>query len=290
MRCDVNLSIRKRGEHSLGVRTEIKNLNSFSFVEKAIGYETQRQIHEWLENGCVKQSTMRFLPSEGRTVVMRRKEESADYRFIPEPDLPPFRISKETVARMRLELPELPSQKRVRLVEQYGISLKEAEILAQDCSLAAYFEATAEICAHPKLALNLLLTDLLRFCESDPFRSPISETRLAELADLLGEGTVNSTTAKKLLLRLTETDFSPREIAEREGLIQIRDRAVILSWIEEVLDTERKSLADYLGGKKNAIRALQGKLMAKSQGRADPVLAEVLLREALEKKEEEADA
>ena len=281
MRCDVNLSIRSCGETSMGVRTEIKNINSFSFVEKAIGYETKRQIAELEREGRVRQRTLRFVPATGKTEIMRDKEEAADYRFLPEPDLPPFRISRETVERLRCELPELPMAKRLRLQEAYGVSARDAATLTATVGLADYFETVASACAYPKIAVGLLLTDLLRLCEEEPFLAPVSACRLAELADLAGEGTVNHSTAKKLLLRLTEGDFSPRDVAKQEGLEQIRDPHLISAWLKELLSEEQRAVSDYRNGKKNAAKALQGKLMAKSGGRVDPILAERMLLDAL---------
>ncbi len=283
MRCDVNLSIRPMGERAMGVRTEIKNVNSFSFVEKAIEYETKRQIAELEAEGRVKRRTMRFLPSLGKTEAMREKESAEDYRFLPEPDLPPFRISRETVERLRAELPELPRAKRERLQAQYGATAREAATLTATPGLSEFFEEAALASHDPRIVLNLLLTDLLRFCGGeDFFQSPVSAHRLAELSDLAADGTVNRSTAKKLLARLTEEDFSPREIAAREGLEQIRDPEWIALWIGQVLAEDQKSVADYLNGKRNAVKALQGRLMAKSGGRADPILAERMLAESLE--------
>lgn len=290
MRCDVNLSIRPRGESAMGTRTEIKNLNSFSFVEKAIEAEARRQLSELECEGRVKQRTLRFLPGTGKTEIMRDKEEAADYRFLPEPDLPPFRISQETVERLRDALPELPAERRRRLQAQYGVSERDSHTLTATAGLSDYFETVASACSYPKIALGLLLTDLLRLCEDEPFRSPVSVARLAELVDLTGEGTVNRSTAKKLLLRLADGDFSPREIAEREGLAQIQDPRVLSQWISEILAEEQQSVSDYLGGKQNALKALQGRLMAKSGGRADPITANAMLLEAIEKERYKEDS
>ncbi len=288
MRCDVNLSVRRRGETTLGERTEIKNLNSFAFAEKAIAYESQRQI-SLLERGeRVTRETRRFVASSGVTETMRQKECAQDYRFLPEPDLPPFSISEELTERLRQTLPEPREQKRERLLGKYGLTEKEIEILLATDGLLDYFEKTAKETVYPKIALNLILTELLRLQTGEEFFSPVSEKALAELATLAGQGEINSTTAKLLLVRLANGESaSPLQIAHREGLLQIRDEQVILTWVREVLSEEKKAVSDYLGGKTNAIRALQGKLMAKSRGRANPELAEQLLKKTLAERDQE---
>lgn len=283
MRCDVNVSVRTVGDPTFGIRTELKNINSFSFVEKAIAYEVKRQI-ALLERGeQIRMETRRFDSQSGETVLMRIKEQAEDYRFLFETNLPPIMLTKELIEKWKTELPELPAARKHRLVSQFGLPEKEVGVLCNDAELGDYFERAAAMSAYPKLLLNLLLGDLLRYCTTDPFFSPVREERLAEIAELLGEGTVNSSTAKKLLARLTESDFSPRETVDKEGLAQIRDRALLTEWIEEILLQSPRAVADYKNGKTNAIRALQGKLMAKSQGRAEPILAERLLLEALSK-------
>ncbi len=285
MRCDVNVSVHPRGADTLGVRTEIKNVNSFAFVEKAINYESQRQI-ALLERGeNVRMETRRYDSASGKTVLMRTKEKATDYRFLFESNLPPIVLSQKNVEAWRGELPELPNAKQERLIASLGIAEKEAAVLVSDPELAAYFERAAALTDHPTVLLNLLLSELLRYCPSDPFCSPVREARLAELAQLAGEGEINSSTAKKLLLRLTESDFSPSEAVAEEGLGQIRDVAQIDDWIAQILQEQARAVADYRGGKTNALRALQGKLMAKSGGRADPVLAERLLLDALHRED-----
>ena len=280
-RCDVNLSIRPVGSETMGERTEIKNLNSFSFAEKAIAAETQRQIRELEQEGRVLQRTVRFLPSAGKTEPMRKKESAADYRFFPEPNLPPVRVSEREIKRLRDALPELPAAKRKRLRETYGISAEDAAVLTAVEGLSEYYETAASESVFSTHVCNLLLNDLLRLCTQEPFSAPVSPRRLAELADLLGEQSVTRAVARKLLIRLAQTDFSPREIAEQEGLTQINDEDLLMQWISEIMADEVQSVADYRSGKRNALRALQGKLMAKSRGRANPVLAERLLLKQL---------
>lgn len=289
LRCDVNLSVRRVGEETMGTRTEIKNINSFSFVEKAIAFEAARQIAELKQTGRVRQRTMRYNASSGQTEVMREKEQAADYRFLREPDVPELFISRETVERLRRELPELPAARRDRLQKSYGMSADDAAVLTATPGLSEFFEQAAEMSGYPALVLHLLLTDLLRLCSGEPFASPVSPGQLAELADLAGEGSVNRSTAKQLLPRLTRSDASPRELAARENLTQISDRAQLAAWVEQAMAEQPRSVADYRNGKTNALRALQGRLMALSRGRANPVLAEQMLRGRLDQTNQEED-
>ena len=282
LRCDVNISVRRRTDMGLGTRTEIKNLNSFSFIEKAIDYEFARHC-ALLENGeQVAMETRRFDPASGKTYPMRAKERVSDYRFLSEPDLPPIYLSSDEIDALRCALPELPVARTARICRDYGVRPYDAAVLTADKALADYYEAAAKQTTHPRIALNLLLSDLLHICTSDPFLSPLSPTRLAELAQLLGDGVINSATAKKLLLRLAKDDFDVREIVEREGLAQIRDESILKAAILDVLKEQARAVEDYRKGKTNALRSLQGQLMARMQGKADPILAERLLRQALE--------
>ena len=289
LRCDVNLSICPVGCTEMGVRTEIKNLNSFSFVEKAICAEIERQKRELAEQGSVLMRTVRFLPDIGKTEPMRRKESASDYRFFPEPNLPPLRIQKEEIEKLAAALPELPEAKKERFCAQYDIPAADAAVLVSDGGLASYFEETARRSIYPRQVCNLLVNDLLRFCQSEPFASPAQAQRLGELSDLLGDAKITRSVAKELLLRLVEEDFSPLEVADREGLMQISDEAVILAWAREVVAENAKSVSDYRGGKSNALRALQGKLMAKSRGRANPVMAERLLLKIINGEEQNGE-
>ena len=281
LRCDVNISLRPSGSKSFGVRTEIKNLNSFSFVEKAIAYEIARQKEVLARGGDVVCETRRFDATDGKTYPMRAKETSVDYRFLPEPDLPPIWVSEKDIERIRTELPELPDAREARLIQTYGLTPYDASVLVSEPMLADFFEEGAPLTEYPKLLVNLLLSELLRHCASDPFTSPVSARRLAELSQLLGEGIINSATGKKLLLRLLDHDFDLRLTIEREGLAQICDREQIFALAKRVLEEQPRAAADYRNGKSAALRALQGKGMALSGGRADPILLESIFLELL---------
>lgn len=282
LRCDVNISVRRRGDESFGVRTEIKNLNSFAFMEKAIDFEFARHCELLSKGEEIRMETRRYDASTGKTYPMRSKERVFDYRFLAEPDLLPICLKREEIETLRACLPELPMARARRMTTAYGITESDAEILSSDSQLADYYETAAKETKHTKLLANLLLTDLTRFCESEPFVSPVTETRLAAVSELFGERVINSATAKKLIARLVEGDFDPVEIVAREGLAQIRDSATLQRLIDEVLEENPRAVADYRNGKTAALRALQGQVMAKSGGRADPVLLESLLLKAIE--------
>lgn len=285
MRCDVNISVRQKGSEALGVRTEIKNINSFAFVEKAIRYEAERQI-ELLERGeTIVSDTRRFDEKSGKTIRMRIKEKAEDYRYLGETDLLPLCLTPSDVDRLASMLPELPYARAERMKAQYGLADADVRILLSDYALADYFEAAARDARHPALLGHMLLSDLLRFCESEPFSSPVSVVRLRELADLTGDRVINSATAKKLLGRLMKEDFSPTEAVEREGLAQICDRDALLLLAERAVGEMPKAVGDYRRGKAAARTALLGKMMALSSGRADPEMGEAILLELLNREE-----
>ncbi len=282
LRCDVNISLRPVGSDSLGVRSEIKNLNSFAFVEKAIGYEIRRQTELLSHGETPSMETRRFDVSKGTTELMRKKESTEDYRYLPEPDLPGILLSKEEIKALKASLPELPMAQAERLVDSFGIRQQEAAILVSDLGLADFFEAVAAKTEFSQQAVHLLLTDLLPHCKEDPFVSPVAGERLAELSDLLGRGEINSSIAKKLLLRLTEKDFSPAEIVKEENLWQIRDEEALQGLVRQAMEKQPRAVLDWQRGKTAAIRSLQGEIMALAKGRAEPRLVQSLLLAALE--------
>ena len=282
LRCDVNISVRRRTDAAFGTRTEIKNLNSFTFIEKAIDYEFARHC-KLLERGeALPMETRRYDPATGKTYPMRTKEQVSDYRFLREPDLPPIYLTDGEIKCLCASLPELPAARAARLGNEYGVRPHDAAVLTANRALADYYEAAAKKTQYPRIVLNLLLSELLHICTSDPFSAPVVPQRLAELAELLGKGVINSATAKKLLLRLAQQDFDVCDTVEREGLAQIRDEATLKALICEVISDQVRAVEDYYRGKTHALRSLQGQLMARTQGRADPVIAERLLKEALD--------
>lgn len=282
LRCDVNVSIRKRGSDAMGVRTEIKNLNSFAFIEKAIQYELTRQSEQLSHGETLVSETRRFDPATGKTYPMRTKERAIDYRFLPEPDLPPIAVSECEIERIRKTLPELPAARAERLVTSFGMTPADAAILSSDASLGDYFEQTAASTEAPLVALHLILGELLRQSRGESFSTALLPQHLATIADLAHTGRINSSTAKRLLSRTFDADADVAAIVRAEGLEQIRDEATLAALIDETLKSDPRSVNDYKNGKTAALRALQGRAMKASGGRADPVLLEQMLKRALD--------
>ena len=272
LRCDLNVSVRKKGSDEMGVRTEIKNVNSFAFAAKAIDYEIERQATLIERGEAVRPETRRFDEASGTTVLMRRKESEADYRFFPEPDIPPIYIEGSWVEKIKKELPSMPGERRTRYVAEYGVSEDDARILTVSPEIAEYFERAAERSAYPNTVANILLCDVLAKTSADSFEPFISAEHLSETAELYGSGVISSSSVKKLLKMLEGECISPREIVEREGLMQINDVATLEAVLKEAFDEDQKSVSDYKNGKAAARKAIIGRAMAKSRGRANPVL------------------
>lgn len=277
LRCDVNLSVRKPGE-PFGTRTEMKNINSFQFIAKAIDYEYRRQV-DALESGeCVVQETRRFDADSGKTYSMRKKEDANDYRYFPDPDLPPIVITGEKLAALKAEIPMLPDERKKLYTETYGLTAYDSEVITNELAVADYFEKTACATRYPKLAANMLITDILRNYDSETGDLPVKPERLAALADLLGDGKINSSTGKKIVGELLVSDFDPAVYVAEHGLEQINDRAVLEQAVREVLMSDAKSVASYKAGKTAALKALIGKVMAKTGGKANPVTVNELMQ------------
>lgn len=283
LRCDVNLSVRKAGETAFGTRTEMKNLNSFQFIVKAIEYEYRRQVDELENGGVILQETRRFDPDSGKTFAMRGKENANDYRYFPDPDLPPIVLDAATVAALGAAIPELPDARKKTYMEKYGLTAYDAEILTSEKEMADYFEKAAAVTAFPKLAANLLISEFLRLLPGEGFDCPVQPGHLGELATLLGNEEINSSTAKKVIKALFEKDGSPRALVEKEGLFQINDEALLGKLVDEVIAENPQSVADFRRGKTAAAKSLVGQVMKKTAGNGNPVLINRLMNEALEK-------
>ena len=280
LRCDVNISVREKGTDVLGAKIELKNLNSFAFAAKAIDYEFVRQA-EMLERGeIIVPQTRRFDEKNGTTVLLRNKESYADYRYLEEPNLPALYIPESVVAKIAAEIPELPAEKRKKYVEKYGIGANDAQLIASNPAVANFFESAAEKTDFARIASNILLTDILSICSFDDFSAPIGAESLAELASLLGEKLINSSTAKKILRLLTEEkcqNTSPRKLAEDLDLFQINDEEVLRELIRSTKESFPKIFEDYQNGKTVAKKAIVGNIMAQTSGRANPEILEKLL-------------
>ena len=282
LRCDVNLSVRKRGEKAFGTRTEMKNLNSFQFIQKAITYEYKRQV-EALEAGeKIVQETRRFDEKTGKTFSMRRKENANDYRYFPDPDLVPIVLSDTTIARLEGEIPILPDERKAAYLERFGLTAADAEALVSQREIADYFEAAAAHSKGVKTLAHLITSEVFRLLPVGETRIPIAPAHLGRIADLLEEGRINSGTGKRLIQALWEEDQDPEVLAEREGLWQQSDEGVLRPLVEQALIENEKSVSDYKNGKRQAIQPLIGQVLKKTAGKGNPVVIRRLLEELLQ--------
>lgn len=278
-RCDVNLSVRKKGDTQLGTRTEMKNINSFNFVGKAIEFEFLRQARILERGDKVVPETRRFDAATCETHTMRVKETAADYRFFAEPDLPPFAIAKEYVESLKSTMPSMPSERRRIYRERYGLSVTDCEIITSRPQMSDYFEKAAALTDYPKAVANLMITDLLSTVGAEGFDVSVTPEHLAEIATLYGDGEINSSTVKKLLSMLSQSELSPRELVEKHAMAQINDPVKIADMLKQVLSDNPKLLEDYKSGKTAVKKAIIGKMMAVSAGKANPATADKIFEE-----------
>jgi len=273
IRADINLSVRRRGEEKLGTRTEMKNMNSFKAITRAIQAETDRQI-EVLEDGKrVTQETRRWDDSKCASYAMRSKEDAQDYRYFPDPDLPPVFISDDWIARVKALEPEFREDKCRRYVSEYGISEQDALVLTDSVRMADIFEETAKICKDPKEAANWLMVEAMRIVkarETDPSQMNFSPRHLAELIALVDAGTINRAAAREIFEKIFDEDIEPESYAQEHGMKIESDSAGLEKVIGEVITANPKSVEDYRAGKKKAVGFLVGQTMKAMNGRADP--------------------
>lgn len=283
LRCDVNLSVRKVGEKEFGTRTEMKNLNSFQFILKAIEYEFKRQVDAIEKGETIVQETRRFDSVTGKTSAMRSKEDANDYRYFPDPDLPPIITSEERLKEISSSIPTLPDERKKLYMEKYGISAYNGELLTAQVEIADYFEKAASMSKYPKILGNLIISEVFRRLAPESADVPVKPERLAKIADMMGEGDINSGTAKKLVAMLWEADADVEKTVEEQGLGQINDRALLTDVITSVIESNPKSVADFKAGKLQAVKALMGQAMAKTGGRGNPALIQEILDAEMEK-------
>ncbi|HHV50286.1 MAG TPA: Asp-tRNA(Asn)/Glu-tRNA(Gln) amidotransferase subunit GatB [Clostridiales bacterium] len=277
-RCDVNISVRKKGEKAFGVRTEIKNLNSFQFVTKAIEYEFLRHV-EAIESGePLVQETRRFDSTTGKTYSMRSKENATDYRYMPNPDLPVIEVTGEMLSSLKAEIPALPDERKKRYMEEYGLTSYAAEQIIIDRETADYFEKAAAKTDYPVLVANMILTDIARLQQPDEPVIPISPENLAKIAQMAGEGRINSKTCRLLVQELWENNADPEQVVREKGLEQISDEGILTQYAKEAISENQKSVSDYLAGKSEAFQALVGQVMKKTNGRGNPVKIQEILK------------
>ena len=284
LRCDVNISVRPVGQKEFGIKVEIKNMNSFNAIQKAIEYEIERQIAAIEAGERIFQETRLWEEGSQRTISMRSKEGSSDYRYFPEPDLPPIEVSKEQLEQWHSELPELPAQKRHRYETELGLSAYDARVLTDDRLVAEYFEAAIATNANPKQVANWVMGDIAAHLNNEKLsitEIALKPDTLGELVTLIEDNTISGKIAKEILPELLSQGGSAREIAERRGLLLISDPDVLATLIDEVLAENPKELEQYRNGKTKLQGFFVGQMMKKTEGRADPKLTNQILGKKL---------
>lgn len=285
LRCDANVSVRPVGQKELGTKTEIKNINSFKGVERAIEYEAMRQAELLEDGGQVVQETRTWDEKEGVTKSMRTKEEANDYRYFPEPDLVPFTVSDEYIENIRKSLPELPDARKERYMKEFGLSSEDAVFMTNDKATADYFEAAVDAGADPKACVNWLMGEFASQLSTDGIeiaKAPVSAENLAALLKLISKGTISGKIAKKVFATMWKEGGNPEEIVKAQGLVQISDTAELSKLVDEVVGKNPKAVEDFKAGKKKAVGALVGQIMKATKGKANPRVINELLNKKLQ--------
>ncbi|HLO51666.1 MAG TPA: Asp-tRNA(Asn)/Glu-tRNA(Gln) amidotransferase subunit GatB [Kamptonema sp.] len=284
LRCDVNISVRPVGRKEFGTKVEIKNMNSFNAIHRAIDFEIERQIQALESGDRIFQETRLWEEGKQCTVSMRLKEGASDYRYFPEPDIPPIEVSPEQLDRWQAELPELPAKKRTRYETEINLSPYDARVLTDDKSVAEYFEAAIAAGANPKQAANWVMGDITAYLKNEKLsitELPLKPDGLAELIALIESGTISGKIAKDLLPKLLSEGGSPKQAIEAAGVTQISDSATLAAIIDEVIAANPKELEQYRSGKTKLLGFFVGQVMKKTEGRADPKLTNQLLGKKL---------
>jgi aspartyl-tRNA(Asn)/glutamyl-tRNA(Gln) amidotransferase subunit B len=286
MRCDCNVSVRKKGESKLGTKVELKNINSFRFIEKAIQYEIDRQI-DCMETGeKIVQETRLYDPDKNRTFAMRSKEEAHDYRYFPDPDLLLLKIEEAAIQKIKSSLPELPLARAERFQEQYKLPSYDSLVLTQSRTMADYFEDVAKVSGNPKSSSNWVMVELLRELNEAKIevdRSPVSATNLGRLVGLIDKGTISGKIAKDVFAEMFKTGAEPEAIVKEKGLVQISDDGAIRAAIVEVLKANQKQYEEFKSGKDKLFGFFVGQAMKATKGQANPELLNKILKEELAK-------
>src|SRR5690348_1270538 len=281
LRVDANLSVRRAGETTLGTKTEVKNINSFAYVEKALTVERDRQIAALTAGGVIEQQTMLYDSKSNSVRPQRSKEASHDYRYFPDPDLPPLVLSEEFIAEQQTLLPELPAKKRERFVEKYALSVTDAAVLTADRAVADYYEAVVHAGAEAKTAANWVMTEVLADAKDHGDGLRVPPGALANLIGLVRGGTVSHQAAKSVFAEVADHGGEPRNVAEALGLIQVADTGVVGRWVSEVLGAHPTEVERYRKGEIKLLQFFVGQVMKVSRGKADPKLAQKVLEEKL---------
>ena len=286
LRADVNVSVRKVGEEKFGTRTEMKNMNSFKSITRAIDYEVTRQIDVLEEGGKVEQETLRWDDVSGKTFSMRDKEDAQDYRYFPDPDLVAINLSDEYIEDIKNNLPELPESRKERYINKYHLSEKDANIITSSKYLSDLFEKASEVCGNRKAVNNWIISDISRILnekELEADQIPFTAEHLGHLVELIDKGTISSSIGKKVIEELFENPKEPEEIIKEKGWIQISDEGEIREVVLKVLEENPNSVADYKAGKDRAIGFLVGQAMKATKGKANPQMLNKMLKEELSK-------
>ena len=285
-RADVNVSVKRKSSKEFGTRTEMKNMNSFRAITRAIEYESGRQIDVIENGGKVTQETLRWDDVSGKTFSMRDKEDAQDYRYFPEPDLVAIRLSDEYVENIKKSLPEMPESRRERYINKFKLSEKDAKLLTASKYLSNMFEAAEKICGNGKAVANWLLSDISRILnekELEPVEIPFTAENLAKLIVLIDKGTISSAIGKKVIEELFENPKDPEEIIKEKGWIQISDEGAIMEVVQKVLNNNPQSIQDYKAGKDRALGFLVGQAMKETKGKANPQMLNKMFLEELNK-------
>lgn len=282
LRCDANVSVRPQGSKALGTKVEIKNVNSFKFIQKAIDYEIRRQVSVIEGGGTIVQETRLFDAQKGITFSMRSKEEAHDYRYFPDPDLLPVVIAEEKIEELRASLPELPDQRQMRFISEYKLPEYDASVLTASKQIADYFEECLEHYDNPKAVSNWIMTELMREMkeEGDAGEIPVGPGNLAQLLQLIDDGTISGKIAKDVFQEMVSTGKTAKEIVGEKGIKQISDRGELETIIADILKNHPGEISRYKGGDEKLIGFFVGKVMKATQGKANPkVVNEILMAE-----------
>ncbi|HSB12106.1 MAG TPA: Asp-tRNA(Asn)/Glu-tRNA(Gln) amidotransferase subunit GatB [Blastocatellia bacterium] len=285
LRCDANVSVRLRGDDKFGTKVELKNLNSFRFVQKALEYEIDRQIAALEAGETIVQETRLWNERESKTYSMRSKEEAHDYRYFPEPDLPPLTVAEDLIAALRAEMPELPEARRRRFIEEYGLSFEDSAQLTDSRGMADYFEATAKACGNAKAAANWILNELSREMKaagSDAGQSRVSAESLGEMIKMIDTGSISGKMAKEVLVQMYQSSRRAEEIVREMGGSQVSDESEIRALVDQAIGSNPKQLVQYRAGKTGLFGFFVGQVMKASGGRANPQVVNDVLKKALE--------
>lgn len=284
LRCDANVSVRLRGAEKLGTKAEVKNLNSFRFLREALDYEIGRQVALIESGGRVAQETRLYNPDTGETASMRSKEEAHDYRYFPEPDLVPLRVSEEWLARVRAAMPELPETKRARFIGTFGLSEYAADVLTQTRAASEYYETVAKVSGDPKTAANWVMGDLMGMLKAEGkeiAESPVTAESLGDLVKRIAGGELSGKLGKEIFAKMFSTGEAAGAIIEREGLKQISDSGALEKVIAEVIAGNPKQVEQYKGGKTTVLNFLVGQAMKATRGQANVAVVTDLLKQKL---------